>query len=80
MSFEDLDRVVAAARKDTAAVHDDLSASIDPPEELQSAVASAISNGESLAAVAAIADLSPLAALDVLERHSPQATPASSIS
>ena len=75
MSFEDLDRVVAAARKDTAAVHDDLSAGIDPPEELQSAVASAISNGESLAAVAAIADLSPLAALDVLERHNPQASP-----
>ncbi|OUM40029.1 hypothetical protein B8W73_16630 [Arthrobacter agilis] len=58
-------------------MHDDLSASIDPPEELQTAVASAISNGESLAAVAAIADLSPLAALDVLERHSPQASPAS---
>jgi hypothetical protein len=78
VSLKDLDRVVAAARKDTAASHDDL-AGIDPPEELQSAVASAISNGESLAAVAAIADLSPLAALDVLERHSPQASPASPI-
>jgi hypothetical protein len=67
LSSDDLERVVAAARSNTLATGAQLSAGPFPPDELQTAVASAVSHGESLAVVAAVADLPALAVLDALD-------------
>jgi hypothetical protein len=43
----------------------------EPPAELQEAVASAVSHGEPLAVVAAVADMPSLAVLDALDAFLP---------
>lgn len=70
MSAGHLDRIVAA-RSSGAADGTDLSTDPFPLTELQIAAASAVSSGESLAVVAAMADLPALAVLDAVDALQP---------
>lgn len=67
MSSDDLERVIAAARHSTPDVGAEHLADRFPPMELQIAVASAVTHGESLAVVAAVADLPALVVLDAVD-------------
>jgi len=71
MSSSHLERVVAAALSSSSRAEQDFSSDPFPPTELQAAVASAVNNGESLAVVAAMADLPSLAVLDALDALQP---------
>lgn len=68
MSSDHLERVVAAARSTGFRLEP------EPPAELQSAVASAVSSGEPLSVVAAAADMPSLAILDALDASHPSRT------
>jgi hypothetical protein len=48
-----------------------LTVDVEPPAKLQQAVASAVSHGEPLAVVAAVADMPSLAVLDALDAFLP---------
>lgn len=67
MSSDDLERVAAAVQSGTPVMDADLVVESFPSTELQSAVASAVGNGEPLAVVAAVADLPSLAVLDAMD-------------
>lgn len=71
MRSGDLERVVSTAHSGTPVMDAEHLADSFPPIELQIAVASAVSNGEPLAVVAAIADLPSLAVLDALDALHP---------
>ncbi len=62
MSSAELERVAAVARNTGSTLVDP-----EPPVELQRAVASAVTSGESLALVAAVADMPSLAVLDAVD-------------
>lgn len=67
MYADHLEWIVAAAYSHTPVMDVDLVADSFPLTELQIAIASAVSNGESLAAVATAADLPSLVVLDAVE-------------
>ena len=67
MSSDDLERVAAAVQSSTPVMDADVVVGSFPSTELQGAVASAVSNGEPLAVVAAVADLPSLAVLDAMD-------------
>ncbi|RJT83324.1 hypothetical protein D6T63_02455 [Arthrobacter cheniae] len=71
MSSSHLERVVAAARSSTSTEGLHPAADPFPVTELQVAVASAVSSGEPLAVVAAMADLPSLAVLDAVDALQP---------
>ncbi|MHA7145163.1 hypothetical protein ACX80U_10640 [Arthrobacter sp. TmT3-37] len=74
MSADHLERVVAAVRSSSPATGAHPVVDPFPPAELQVAVASAVSSGESLAVVAAVADLPALAVLDAVDALQPGST------
>lgn len=65
MSADHLERVAAAAQSTGSAIAPEV------PPELQLAVTSALSSGEPLGVVAAVADMPSLAVLDVLDAAQP---------
>lgn len=78
MNSSHLDRIQAAERR-SAAGGETILADLHTTTELQEAVAEALIGGAPLMTVAALADLSPLAALDALDARERTASPSASL-